>query len=100
MIGIDGNPVIDRPFPLPGIVGTKGNEQSGDITCIMAYTNMYQWAHKYANGTYYYYAVPPLATGKIFCTGDVGPQGTLNANGAFFENATTGNCKSRMKFKP
>lgn len=94
----DGSEVKERPFNIEGRVGTDGNEASGDLSCIMAYNSVYQWAyHKAADGSLVYYAVPPLPTGTRFCQSDE-PTG-INTSGHFFGKATTGNCLSRLKVR-
>src|SRR5258705_3391096 len=51
-----GAEIIDRPFPIEGLVGLPGNEESGDLNCIMAYTSEYHWV-RIMNNTINYYAV-------------------------------------------
>ncbi|GAC1484060.1 MAG: hypothetical protein NVS1B13_09100 [Flavisolibacter sp.] len=94
---IDGGTVTRRPFKIHGNIGEVGNEESGDINCIMLYPSQYQWVFKKGdNGSLNYYAVPPLPQGKHFCTSAVGTG--INAKG-YFGPATLGNCLSQIKIK-
>jgi hypothetical protein len=87
----------EKGFEVKGTVGEPGCEASGDLSCIMAYTSVYQWSFvKAADGALEYRAVPLLPQGSRLCTS---PDGTgLNATG-FFGNATWGNCLSQIKVK-
>lgn len=70
--GINGGrvmPTESEPIKLGGNIGRPGNEASGDIQCIMAYTNYYQWAAVGSSGgPFNYFAVPPQPVGSHFCT--------------------------------
>jgi hypothetical protein len=107
VFGVDGvrlQPTEDRPLELSGRIGRPGNDASGDLGCIMAYPNFYQWA-----------AVGPTAgPGRIFCTSSSGtgvnarrhklPNG-VNAPSFFgnaggqAENAPQGNCLGAMNVR-
>jgi hypothetical protein len=87
-----------RPYEIDGIIGVPGNEESGDISCIMGYTNQYDWAHlRAADGALIYKQVPVLPVGERVCSSAAGTG--INANGDFFGNATNGNCQSRIKLR-
>lgn len=75
----------------------QGNESSGDLNCIIAYTSRYQWYFEQdPDRTLVYRAVPLLAPGKIFCiSGD--PTG-INING-FFGPSHKGNCLGQIRIK-
>lgn len=113
--GVDGvrlQPTEERPIELPGRIGRPGNDASGDLGCIMAYPNFYQWAAVGPTaGPHRFYALAPQPVGRIFCTSSVGtgvnarrhtlPNGT--AAPAFFgnaggqaENAPQGDCLGAM----
>ncbi|MEO6613638.1 MAG: hypothetical protein ABIT05_12685 [Chitinophagaceae bacterium] len=89
---------ITRPgVEINGLIGRPGNDESGDTSCIMAYTHYYQWVHKADKGTLDYYAIPLLPVGKTFCTSLVGTG--LNKNNNYFGDATAGKCIEAIKFK-
>ncbi len=109
--GVDGVELTDRPLPLQGRIGTAGNDSSGDVNCLMAYTNMYTWATvTKPGGRYDYYAVGLHAPGTTFCTsaaatGTNAPHtvGGKTVPGFFGDaqgqggNAPVGNCLGAMK---
>lgn len=72
VIGVDGVRVTvteAKPFDLIGRIGRPGNEASGDVGCIMAYANFYQWAAVGRDGgPYTFYALMPQPLGTHFCT--------------------------------
>ncbi len=90
-----------RYYNIEGLTGIRipGNEESGDLNCIMAYTSYYQWSFVLgANGSLHYHMVPLLAPGKILCKS---PNATgINIKPQFFGNAGTGiSCESQIKLK-
>jgi hypothetical protein len=113
--GIDGKrliPTEEKPIELQGRIGRPGNDASGDIACIMAYPNFYQWAAVGpTEGPHRFYALAPQPLGKTFCQTSAGtgfnrrhqlPNGTSMP--AFFGNAQgqgegspIGNCLGAMK---
>lgn len=100
--GDDGIEIIrTQPFPITGNIGLPGNDESGDLSCIMAYTSLYQWAYRAGmDGSLNYYAVPLLPVGKTLCTSNTCPDpGCINANNRYFGNSANGNCKSRLKLR-
>ena len=95
--GSRGQEILERPFTLKKYIGIAGNEQSGDLSCIMAYNQAYRWAYKKTDEALIYRALPPIPVGKRFCTSNTGTG--INANGNFFGDATTGNCLSQIKVR-
>jgi len=86
---------------MAGNSGTPSNEESGDLSCIMAYTSMYNWSfHVGAGGTLVYYQVPILPVGKTFCRSRKGTD--INALPGYFGDATQpyGDCMSQFKLRP
>lgn len=102
IVGIDGVPMTLPPqgYTIPPRTGSPGNDASGDLMCIMAYSSAYQWAfHVGADGSLNYYAVPPLPVGNRFCPS---PRGTgINGGPNYFGDAAqgSGNCLSRIKLR-
>jgi hypothetical protein len=88
--------LIDAPFEIERRIGVKGNESSGDLSCIMVYTNEYKWAFTNNGGILIYEAVPLLPLGSRLCTSNE-PTG-INTKG-YFGAATHGNCRSRFKIR-
>ncbi len=62
----NGIEITERPFTINGSIGTVGNDESGDLSCIMAYTSFYQWAYRYnrQDGSLNYYSVKLLPKGE------------------------------------
>ena len=101
-----------RPYPVPvdqylETTGEHGNDASGDLSCIMAYTSLYNWAFRTSNtdGSLYYYKTPLLPVGKKLCTSKTGTginapsnRGVNNVN-KYFGNAENGNCLSQIKLR-
>lgn len=116
--GVDGvrvQPTEERPIELSGRIGRPGNDASGDLACIMAYPNFYQWAAVGPTaGPHQFYALPPQPVGRTFCTTSSGtgvnarrhklPNGVTapsffgNAGGQA-EDAPQGNCLGAMKVR-
>ncbi|MHB0939467.1 MAG: hypothetical protein ACYC6A_23990 [Armatimonadota bacterium] len=99
--GVDGGLVTTRPFKIEGIVGVPGNEISGDVQCIMAYSGIFTWALHRGGANYTYYAAGQTTPGTLFCTS---PAGTgINAAdhkpAPLFGNAARGNCLGMMKVR-
>jgi hypothetical protein len=95
----DGSEISDRPFTISGGIGRAGNDESGDLSCIMAYTSQYQWAFRLGpNGSLNYHAVPLLPVGKTLCRSNKGTG--INANNRFFGDATYGDCMSQIRLRP
>ena len=96
-----GNEITDPKFTVAGNIGLAHNDESGDLTCIMAYTSYYQWVKLLNNfGSYDYYAIKLLPPGKTLCSSknDNNPN-SLNYNGKYFGDATFGNCIEQIRFK-
>jgi len=94
------NAITDRPFKIEGGIGSLHNDESGEISCIMAYTGFYQWVKRLNNfGGFSYYAIKLLPQGNTFCNSKKDKSGSLNYNNAYFSDAKYGNCMSQVKFK-
>lgn len=90
--------IITRPFTVNGNIGRPGNDESGDISCIMAYTSLYQWAFRVGNdASLNYYAVKLLPVGTTLCTSSAGTG--INAHNKYFGDAVSGNCTGQMKLR-
>jgi hypothetical protein len=105
IFGIDGIEIKTRPYPSdPNVflelAGTAGNDASGDLSCIMAYTSLYQWAFSQgADGSLNYHAVPLLPVGRKFCNSQNGTGINAGINNAYFGDASFGACVNRFKLK-
>ncbi|HEU5080810.1 MAG TPA: hypothetical protein VFT72_16475 [Opitutaceae bacterium] len=115
--GSDGGrvmPTVEHPISLGGNIGRPGNEASGDVNCIMAYSNYYQWAAVGPDsGPFTYYSIAPAAPGTTFCTNAAATGYNLRhkfPNGsnapAFFgpargegDGAPVGNCLGAMNVR-
>ncbi|MEK7225546.1 MAG: hypothetical protein AAB221_07675, partial [Bacteroidota bacterium] len=101
-----------RPYPA-GVndyleaTGIDSCDASGDLSCIMAYTSLYNWSFRKSNtdGSLYYYKVPLLPVGKKLCTSKTGTginaasnKGVNNVN-KYFGNAENGNCLNQIKLR-
>jgi hypothetical protein len=86
------------PFDVEGTIGIPGNDASGDLNCIMAYTNSYQWVlRKQSEGVLVYQTVPATPVGNSLCTDKAGTG--INKNDNFFGAAKQGNCRSRIRVR-
>ncbi len=91
-----------RKYDIFGKTGVKQNQESGNLSCLMTYTSMYNWAFKQAaDGSLHYYMVPLLPVGKIFCTNAAGTGLNREPNSNYFGNAATGrgNCLGQLRLK-
>jgi hypothetical protein len=95
--GPTGPEITTRPFFISSI-GSEGNQSSGNPACIMAYASFYKWAVTDLAGVRYYYKVPVLPLGNIFCNDDSGKG--INDTQFYFGKASNGNCLSRFNLKP
>jgi hypothetical protein len=86
-----------RPYTIGKSVGNPGNQQSGNVNCIMAYNNFRSWVYKRVGLFNCYYEVPAYCSGTILCIDGVGTG--LNINREFFENSPRGKCLYTLKFK-
>lgn len=77
---------------------TPGNEESGDMTCFMCYTSMYNWCVVTgSDGSINYYMVPLLPVGKKMCKS---PAATgINTKPWFFGPAVRGNCLNQIQLR-
>ncbi|HUT60026.1 MAG TPA: hypothetical protein VNA25_19445 [Phycisphaerae bacterium] len=100
IFGFDGRLNLTRPFPIEGRVGSQGGESSGDLGCLMAYTDMYQWAYASEGGLNIFRALPLLPLGNRFCTSAAGTGINAATPGpSFFGDATWGNCAAKLRVR-
>ncbi|MEO7924108.1 MAG: hypothetical protein ABIR30_10540 [Chitinophagaceae bacterium] len=88
-------------FEINGTVGETGNEESGDLSCFMAYTSLYNWSFRAGPaGSLNYYEVPLLPVGKKLCTAKIGTN-DINSrpNSKYFGAAAVGKCMSQIKLR-
>jgi hypothetical protein len=98
VFGGDGVEITQKGFKIRGYVSYDNGKASGDINCIMCYTNYYQWVYRRINQIEEYWAIDPEPEGKIFCTSPLATGRNLTKNG--FGNAPDGgNCISKMRIK-
>jgi hypothetical protein len=99
--GSDGIEIRTRPFEIVGRVGLIGGEESGDLSCLMGYTDMYQWAFSQGDdGALVYRAVPFLKVGSRFCTSLKGTGINAERPGpSFFGDAKEGNCAAKLRVR-
>lgn len=100
LVGSDGVDIAIPPqgYHVGGSLGGPQNDASGDVTCVMCYTEVYQWCVIPPTGPdYVLYAAKPPVTGTHFCKS---PKGTgMNAGGKYFGDAPRGNCLGQMRVK-
>jgi hypothetical protein len=90
---------INQPYTISGTIGRKGNTESGDLTCFMAYVPYCHWAYTPgADGAWIFNEVPMLDIGRKICTSARGTG--INAGIIYFGNAEKGNCLHQIKLKP
>jgi hypothetical protein len=98
----DFTPIYDRPYSING-PEKKGNQESGDIFCIMAYYPYCKWAYSENNDNKDYYMVPiiPISIGKMCnSTGGKGfNKKDAVGNNHYFGDANKGNCLSQIKLR-
>ncbi|HSU29067.1 MAG TPA: hypothetical protein VLJ68_11840, partial [Chitinophagaceae bacterium] len=100
-----GNEIFTRPYTLYGAIGRRGNQESGDLSCVMTYLPVYIWAFRFgSDGSYNFYQVPLIPLGRKLCSSKVGtdfntPPTNYNARNNYFGNAAVGNCLSQIKLK-
>lgn len=94
----DGSEIKTRPYEIKGALGGPHNDASGDTSCVMCYTSVYQWCVVPPTGPNFalYGAKPPI-TGTRFCRNARGTG--MNANGKYFDSAARGNCLGQMRVK-
>ena len=100
--GSDRREIETRPWEIAQ-AGSQDCESSGDLACLMAYTDMYQWAYAKVGELNVYRKLPLLPLGKRFCTSDRGTgindPGPTNPGPPYFGPATWGNCAARLKVR-
>lgn len=97
--GSDREPIVTRPFPIDGI-GAQGCESSGDLGCLMAYTDMYQWAYAKEGDLNVYRKLSLLPLGTRFCKSALGTGiNDANPGPSYFGAATWGNCAAKLRVR-
>ncbi|MEP6617516.1 MAG: hypothetical protein ABJA57_13090 [Ginsengibacter sp.] len=98
----DFTPIYDRPYSING-PEKKGNQESGDIFCIMAYYPYCKWAYSenYDNKDYYMVPIIPISIGKMCNSIDGKAFNKKDAagNNHYFGDANKGNCLSQIKLR-
>ena len=93
--------VVSLPWTIAGSVGKRGTQESGDLTCFMAYYPCFEWAlHDHRNANEYFMVSTALtALGKRLCTSIAGTG--MNTGGKYFGDADPGrgNCMAHIKMK-
>lgn len=93
----NGNEEITRKYHIAGVVGKSGNQESGDIFCIMNYNPCFDWAVRESNNFFFFYMVPLLPLGNLMCNNKDGTD--INATPNYFGDARVGNCLSQIKLR-
>lgn len=97
---VNGVAITKWPYHLEGSVGENGNQESGDIACIMAYFPWCDWAVNVTGFDRYYSKVPLTSSlGTALCTSNLGTN--FNAQPYFFGDASSGrgNCWGQIKLR-
>jgi hypothetical protein len=90
---------ISLPYTMSGPIGQKGNTESGDLNCFMAYVPYCSWSYTTgADGAWIFNEVPMVAVGRKVCTSASGTG--INTGIIYFGDAQKGNCLSQIKLKP
>jgi len=85
-----------RPYSISWI-GLPGNNECGNVSCLMCYRNKSNWVKSTKNNVITYYQVPYMVTGSIFC---IEKKGTgINANNMYFGDAIHGECLKNIKLR-
>ena len=89
---------LSLPHTINGEIGKEGNQESGDLDCVMAYVPYCSWAHTTgADGAWVFNQVPMLNIGRKMCISKAGTK--INHSIIFFGDAQKGNCLSQLKLK-
>src|SRR4029077_1206906 len=92
-----GGEITDRPFVLKSI-GRSHTQESGDVSCIMAYYPYYKWAFTVgADGANIFNEVPLIPIAMGMCNSGAGTN--FNRSVAYFSNAAKGDCLKQIKLK-
>jgi hypothetical protein len=97
VMGGDGTLIKKQLADLDGIIGGKGNQESGDLSCFMVYNPFCDWACSKLSDSIIIYYVSPFALGKTLCKSNAGTG--INATPNYFGDAVKGNCLSQIKLK-
>ena len=94
----NGAEILNRPFPLSSI-GRSGNQESGNLSCVMLYYPYCKWAYTVgADGAKIFNEVPLIPIGTGMCNSNAGT--SFNHSIVYFGNATKGDCLKQIKLKP
>lgn len=101
--------ITSRPFQMDGSdrVCSPNTQASGDLSCVMAYIDVCDWARiVYADGSVGLFQSPLLPIGKNFCTKKDGTSinaGTHNVGGGAYKNyfgdAANGKCLNQITLR-
>lgn len=98
-----GNEIFIRPYTMYGGIGRSGNQESGDLSCLINYLPTFAWSfRKGSDSSHNFYKVPLIPIGKKLCNSKVGTDFNappINGINNYFGNATKGNCLSQIKLK-
>ena len=95
---VNGTEITTRPFTIARTIGSAGSQESGDLSCFMAYNPYCVWAYTPGvNGTEEFRQVPSMSLGRLLCKSDA-PTG-LNTMQGYFGKATNGYCISQIRLK-
>lgn len=85
------------PYTVNGQTGLPGNQQSGDVDCIMALNFLCDWVAHETPALTTLYEVPVIPLGNHLCISKLGTG--VNAGGKYFGDATNGKCIEQLKLK-
>ena len=100
LIGADGVriPIPAEGYHVSGALNGPHDDASGDVACVMCYTDVYQWCVVPPTGPdFTFYAAQPRVTGTRFCKNAKGTG--FNAGGRYFGDAARGNCLGQMRVR-
>lgn len=94
-----GPTVRDRPYTITGRIGQFGNQQCGDVNCVMCYVNKSFWVklENHVTSIVIFRSVPILPLGKKICNDKKGTG--INDLGLNYGNAKKGNCLAQIKLR-
>ncbi len=97
IIEYNGAEATMRTYYFFGGVSNVGSQQSGNVNCIMAYSNSCTWVYKRIGLVDHYYEFPVYGVGTSLCSL---PNGTgINANHKFFEDSPRGGCLQYIRLR-
>ena len=94
---------ITKPYRIYGDIGEKGTQESGDVSCVMAYSPYYDWAYSKKGDSIFYYQTPLIPLGKQMCNSKEDKKNfnkkDQSGNNNYFGDATEGNCLKQIKLR-